>query len=88
MDKVISLESWQDGKGWVWEVDDDGTTRRYRTDKDCEGQWLWIEDGPSVSWKQTHGHMQASYPSDRAGMVARLRQKGYDVSALEGVNDV
>ena len=85
MSAVISLKPKSEQGGWVWEVNDDGVTRRYRTDSDGEGLWIWIEDGPSVSWKQLRGHLQAHYPASRDGMIRRLRQNGYDVSALQAL---
>lgn len=88
-DKVIRLDPWHDTGGWVWTVESaDGPTRRYRTDRDCEGLWVWVESGPGGEWRQTYGHMQVSWPADRAEMTRTLARPfrdvrpGYDVSAL------
>lgn len=81
MSKVTSLDDLFEGGGWVWTVDDDGTERRYRTNSDFEGLWVWVEDGLDVQWHQTRGHMQVSWPTDRAEMLDRLALQ-HDVSAL------
>lgn len=70
----------RDGGGWEWTVTDDDRTIRYRTDGDREGLWVWVEDGPSQSWKQLRGHIQVSWPKGRRGMLNRLKTEyGYTI---------
>lgn len=75
MDTLTDLAT-RDVGGWEWKVVRDGIEFRYRTDSDCEGLWIWVEDGPSAHWRQLKGHLQAKYPKNRGQMLLHLKREG------------